>query len=66
MSKNEKLEVEKRIRGYLEIGHKLDKADEILTNLDHSSDYLKSVKGGKSTATTSLNCKVYFLYHNFP
>ena len=63
MSKNEKLEVEKRIRGFLEIGHKLDKADEILTNLDSSSEYLRSVKTGKSTATTSLNCKVYFLYH---
>ena len=65
MSKDEKLEVEKRIRGFLEIGHKLDKADEILTNLDSSSEYLRSVKTGKSTATTSLNCKVYFSSYFF-
>lgn len=47
-------EVERQLRGHLESCHKLDKAEEILDNLDNSSHLLKSVKN-KNTRTASLD-----------
>mgnify|MGYP001199516434 CR=1 FL=1 len=47
-------EVERQLRGHLESCHKLDKAEEILDNLDNSSHLLKRVKN-KNTRTASLD-----------
>lgn len=53
-------EVERQLRGHLESCHKLDKAEEILENLDNSKHLLESVKN-KNTRTASLDADLLAL-----
>ena len=60
MSEITDAEVESKLRGHLESCHKLDKAELILANLDHSSDLLKHAPN-KSTRTVSLDAHLLAL-----